>query len=139
MLNDRRKRDMQVVATLAVLFGFMTYGGAQNTTNEYANIQNAPSVSGTLVVRTPSYEDRLREHPAPQPIEGASVCEMSNDWKAELRCTATDRQGHWSLPLSTQSGIYRIKFIKAGFSQLRIRLRVEHGAKPLTVEMSVAT
>jgi hypothetical protein len=129
---------MKAIATLAVVFGLVTYCGAQNTI-EYADIQNAPSVSGTLMVHMPANLTPSPERLAPQYIGGAKVCEMSNDWKAELQCTTTDSQGHWSFPLSPQSRTYRIKFIKAGFSQLRIRLRVEHGAKPLTVEMSVAT
>jgi hypothetical protein len=130
-------RTMRAIAALAVVFGFLTCCRAQNSI-EIADIQNAPSVSGTLVVAQVRFLDPHVEQPAPEPIEDATVCEASDDWKAELECTAMDKQGHWSLPSSPQRQIYRIKFVKAGFSPVFIRLQVRRKAKPLTVGMPVA-
>jgi hypothetical protein len=129
---------MKAIATLAVVFGLVTYCGAQNTIG-YADIQNAPSVSGALMVHMPANLTPLSRTTRPSIHRGRKGLRDVKRLESGTAMHYDRLAGALVVSALPQSRTYRIKFIKAGFSQLRIRLRVEHGAKPLTVEMSVAT
>ena len=119
---------MKIVATIAVVICCLTVSHAGQETIEYATVRNAATLSGVVSDETGAAIPQVR------------VFEMSDDWSAQLRSTTTDAQGRWSLSPTIMGATYRIQFIKDGFNRVRIRVKVtKHRAKPLVVEMPVAT
>jgi hypothetical protein len=73
-------------------------------------------------------------------IPNVNVCWMANDWKNELRCTATGSDGRWSLPSAANENTYHLRFTKDGFNQILMRVRLaKRGVTPFIVELPVAT
>jgi len=118
---------VKILTAVAVVLCFLTWCEAGNEIVEYAKVRDVGSLAGVV------------SDPVGAPIAEVRTCEMSGDWKTELACTTTDAQGHWALPSVTQSNVHQIQFVKDGFNQVRVRVRLKRNAKPLTIDMPVAT
>lgn len=111
---------MIFVALLAVC-------NADESTVEFARVQEAQSLSGQI-------HDQTGE-----PISQVAVEEMSDDWSSVLQQTTTGEDGHWSLPSLRGRKIHNIRFLKDGFHQLRLRVKLtQQAAKPLDFVLPVS-
>ncbi|HWC18755.1 MAG TPA: carboxypeptidase-like regulatory domain-containing protein, partial [Terriglobales bacterium] len=73
-------------------------------------------------------------------MPNVQVCSMANHWKKELRCTATDSGGKWSLPSTAKEDTYELRFVKEGFNQVWIRVRLaQRKVAPFVLKLPVAT
>lgn len=81
----------------------------------------APSPAGTVVD-----EKNL-------PIGDVRVIEVSRDWNSELQSTVSDARGKWALAAHATDSVYRLHFVKQGYKDVRVRLKVrprfEHSAR----------
>ena len=119
---------MKIVANFLLVLCLLGICEAGQEVLQYAETRNVPTLSGTVVDRTGAA------------IPDAQVCSMSAGWKTELKCTTTDSDGRWALPVRPKETLYYLRFVKATFNQVWIKARVTtHNASPLTVEMPVAT
>lgn len=119
---------MKAIATLSIVIGLLTSCAAQNTIIEYAKIRSAKSLSGSVNDKNGN------------PITDVRVRELSSDWKAQLRSTATDANGRWSLYPFVSGKTYCIEFSKPNFSITRIRVKItNHSNETTVVELPVAT
>jgi hypothetical protein len=66
------------------------------------------------------------------------VREISPHGKTTIRSTTTDSEGRWSLPRAGRK-TYHLLFLKSGFDNLQIRVRLSKLGKELRVSLPVAT
>jgi len=119
---------MKTVVNIAVLLCLLTTCGAGTEVIQYAKTRNVRTLSGSATDTTGAA------------IPDVQVCTMSHRWKVQLQCTTTDSQGRWSLPPLPNANTYELRFVKDGFDQVWIRVRVtQRKAAPFMVELPVAT
>ena len=95
---------------------------------QYAETRYTSTLSGIVVDNSGSA------------IPDAQVCSMSAGWKTELECTTANSDGRWALSVRPKEKLYYLRFVKANFNQVWIKVRLTtRKAAPLTVEMPVAT
>jgi hypothetical protein len=105
----------------------ITCEGQGQTVIEYAKTRKVASLSGTVTDTMGTV------------IPNVNVCSMANDWKKELGCTATGSDGRWSLPSAANENTYHLRFMKDGFNQVLMRVRlVKRSVTRFIVELPVA-
>jgi hypothetical protein len=130
MQNAALKVDAKLRTKLrifAVVLALVTLCGANEEVVEYAKLRPVSSLSGTVIDQTGV------------PIPQVQVFDMSADGKSVLRSTKTDVQGRWAFDPVPDKNVYRVHFLKGGFKQVWMHLKLTKGrAKPLSVDLPVA-
>ncbi len=112
---------------ISLIFALLTVCNAEESTVEYAHVQKAQSLSGVIRDQTGV------------PIPQVAVEEMSDDWSTMLQQTTTGVDGHWSLPVLRGGRTHNIRFLKHGFKQLRLRIKLtQRPTRPLDFVLPVA-
>lgn len=118
---------MRAIAISILAAAILTPCYANEEIVEYAGVQKAQSLSGII------------RDQAGVPIPQVAVEEMSDDWSKVLQQTATDGEGHWSLPVLRGRRVHNILFLKNTFHQLRFRVRLtQRASKPLDFQLPVS-
>ena len=118
---------MRAIAISIIAAALLTPCYANEAVVEYAEVQKAQSLSGVI------------RDPAGVPIPQVAVEEMSGDWSKVLQHTATDGDGHWSLPVLSGRRVHNIRFLKNTFHQLRFRVRLtQRATEPLDFQLPVS-
>lgn len=121
---------MKTILNIALVVCLATTcnAGQGQTVFQYAKTRDVSTLSGTVTDAQGAV------------IPDVQVCSMANQWKKELRCTASDSEGRWSLPSIANENTYELRFVKDGFNQVLIRVRLaKRKVTPLIVELPVAT
>ena len=114
-----------LIFALALSNGKATAG---NEVVEIRKVQIAGHLSGTVKDRTGA------------PVAGASVEEVSQDWKTIVQTTSTDSGGWFSITSQSRSKVHYIVVTAPAFHQLRVRVRLSDGSsKQLELELDVGT
>jgi hypothetical protein len=119
---------MKILTTFLLVLCLLGICEAGQEVVQYSKTRNISTLSG-MVVDTNGTA-----------IPDAQVCSMSAGWKTELECTTAHSDGRWALSARTKEKLYYLRFVKANFNQVWIKVRVTtRKAAPLTIEMPVAT
>ena len=119
---------MRILANFLLVLCWLSICQAGQEVVQYAKTRKVSTLSGTVVDRTGAT------------IPDTQVCSMSAGWKTDLQCTTTDSDGRWALSVKPKEKLYNLRFVKANFNQVWIKVRVTtRKSAPLTVEMPVAT
>lgn len=95
---------------------------------QYGKTRDVRTLSGTVTDTTDAE------------IPDVQVCSMANHWNKELRCTGTDFGGQWSFPSTANETTYELRFVKNGFNQVWMRVRLaKRKVAPFIVQLPVAT
>src|ERR1700732_43818 len=69
--------------------------------------------------------------PSGAPILGATVAEVSPDWKTVIQSTNTDADGRFSIVPKAKKRIYHLMISSNGFNPLVVHVRVSQWTKKL--------
>ncbi len=117
---------MRILANVLLAFSLLGSCEAGQEVVQYSKTRNVSTLSGMVVDKTGTA------------IPDAQVCSMSAGWKTELECTTAHSDGRWALSVRPKEKVYYLRFVKANFNQVWIKVRVTTWkAPPLTVEMPV--
>lgn len=118
----------QLLAFGLIVLGFSCLAGAQYATVEIEKVQVVKSMSG--VVRDTSGA----------PIVGATVAEVSADWKTVIQSTVTDTNGNFTLPPMNKRRIRHLMISMNNFNPLVVHVKVSGWtSKVLDLQLHVAT
>ena len=116
-----------VLSMVAVLCLVATCEAGQEVI-QYARTRNVSALSGTVT------------DPSGAAIPNVQVCSMTAGWRRELQCATTNAEGRWTLPPRSGANTYQLRFMKDGFQQVWIRVRLtKRKVVPFRVTLPVAT
>jgi hypothetical protein len=67
--------------------------------------------------------------PSGGPIEGMTVSDCSEEWRAVLRSTTTDKRGYFRFSPKSNKTIYYLRFDHTAFNPLQLKLVLERKAR----------
>jgi hypothetical protein len=78
--------------------------------------------------------------PSGAPLSGATVEEVSPDWKIVFQNTKTDTEGHFAMTPSTRRRLYYVVVTLPGFNSVRMRVRIDASStKQLDIQLPLGT
>jgi len=112
------------VFTLFLMICAAAFGGYERVI--ISELQTAKTLAGVV---TDTNDEALPD---------VLVVEVSPDGKTTIRSTTTDSEGRWSLP-PTGRRIYHLLFVKNGFNDIQVRVKLSKVGKKLRFSLPVAT
>jgi len=123
-MKNLLSRSVGLCAVLGVLSGAAPAG---TETIEIAKVQVVKLLAGVV-----------RDHNG-DPVAGATVVEISADWKTDIQRTVTDATGHFALPTIDKRKVHNLKISKENFDPLVVHVRISRWkAKLLNLQLHVA-
>ena len=122
----RRIHSLSILTFVCV--GLATPMLAQQQTVEIATPFKAQTLAGTV-----------RAGAEDTGIQGVSVQECSEEWKAVVDSSMTDIDGHFAFRTSSQQGMHYLRLSAPGFDPMLIRVLIgSSGGTEFSVHMKVA-
>jgi len=123
-----KRRLTRLLVLLPAIAVFSNSALAEVEIIEIEEVQVVKSISG-LVTDTSG-----------APIPGATVAEVSADWKTVIQSTIADKKGEFTLPQKHQSTIYHLMISMDNFNPLVVHVKVTtRTSKLLNLQLHVAT
>jgi hypothetical protein len=113
------------VLVLAMALSSTTFAGFERVVLD--ELQIAKVLSGIIT------------DPSGEVVPGVQVLEVTPDDKITLRTTTTDSERRWSLPPVASRSVYHLRFVKDGFNELQVRVKLGKQGKGLRLVLPIAT